>query len=120
MKTTIIAVLVVIVMGVLTVNRDVLFKALEDASTYETEIEREIEIKEVQPEWATDEDAVKAAKDVLRKKELEAELNALEANFEATTATYEEELNRLKNSYAVSKESYTNRKKELELEIGSY
>jgi hypothetical protein len=46
-------------------------------------------IKEVEPDWAVDEDAVKAAQDVIRRKELEAELSALEANFEATVATYE-------------------------------
>lgn len=31
------------------------------------------------PEWAVDEDAVKAAQDVIRRKELEAELELLEA-----------------------------------------
>lgn len=43
----------------------------------ETEvIEKEVE---VHPDWATDEDAVKAAQAVIRKKELEAELTSLDA-----------------------------------------
>ena len=35
-------------------------------------IEKEVTEVEVTPDWATDEDAVKAAQDVIRKKELEA------------------------------------------------
>lgn len=38
-----------------------------------------VETVEVLPEWAEDEDAVKAAQDVLKKKELEAELETLES-----------------------------------------
>jgi hypothetical protein len=45
---------------------------LRDNST-EFILEREIETIEVKPDWATDEDAVQAAKDVIRRKELEAE-----------------------------------------------
>ena len=42
--------------------------------------ERVVEVeKEVTPEWATDQDAVKAAQDVIRRKELEAELTTLES-----------------------------------------
>jgi len=42
--------------------------------------ERVVEVeKAVHPEWATDEDAVKAAQDVIRRKELEAELATLES-----------------------------------------
>lgn len=37
------------------------------------------ETVEVTPDWAQDADAVKAAQDVIRKKELEAELKNLEA-----------------------------------------
>jgi hypothetical protein len=36
-----------------------------------------IEVQEVAPEWASDEDAVEAAKAVIRKKELTAESKAL-------------------------------------------
>lgn len=40
-----------------------------------TEYTREVEtiVEEVHPEWATDEEAVKAAQDVIRKKELQAQ-----------------------------------------------
>lgn len=38
-----------------------------------------VETVEVLPAWAEDEDAVKAAQDVLKKKELEAELETLES-----------------------------------------
>lgn len=46
-----------------------------DGNTHEvvTNVEREEVIKEVTPDWATDEDAVKAAQAVIRKKELEAQ-----------------------------------------------
>ena len=36
-------------------------------------VQKETEVIEVHPEWATDEDAIKAAQDVIRKKELEAQ-----------------------------------------------
>lgn len=49
-------------------------------------IETEEVIKEVHPEWAVDEDAVKAAQDVIRRKELEAEENRLEGEIEALKA----------------------------------
>lgn len=43
-------------------------------------VKSEVEvIKEVTPEWAQDEDAVKAAQAVIRKKELESELTSLDA-----------------------------------------
>lgn len=51
-----------------------------------TRIETEEVIKEVQPEWATDEDAVKAAQDVVRRKELQAELNTVESEIDALKA----------------------------------
>lgn len=38
---------------------------------------KEVEYIETTPEWAKDEDAVKAAQDVIRKKELQAELEQL-------------------------------------------
>lgn len=56
-----------------------------------------------------DEDACKAAQDVIDRKAAEAELEALEASFEALTATYEAE-----------EAAYLEAKKELELELGSY
>ena len=42
-----------------------------------TVTEKTMEVVEVKPEWATDEDAVKAAQDVIRKKELKAEQEKL-------------------------------------------
>lgn len=56
-----------------------------------------------------DEDACNAANDVIRKKELEAELNALESNFAALTATYE-----------ADKVDYLAKKIELEKALGVY
>ena len=38
-----------------------------------TSVEQQEVIKEVRPDWAEDEDAVQAAQDVIRRKELEAE-----------------------------------------------
>lgn len=72
-------------------------------------IEKEEIVKEVTPDWASDEEAVKAAQAVIRRKELETELNALESNFEALTASYEAE-----------KASYKAKKTELEKELGTY
>lgn len=40
-------------------------------------------IKEVTPDWASDEEAVQAAKDVIRKKELQAELETLDMEIKA-------------------------------------
>lgn len=62
----------------------------------------EEKVVEVAPDWADDEDAVAAAKAVIRKKELETELNALEADFEVHKARYE------------------SRKVEIEKELGVY
>ena len=53
------------------------------AETQNRPVEVEREIVEVSPDWAQDEDAVDAAKAVLRRKELEAEENRLAAEIEA-------------------------------------
>lgn len=45
-------------------------------------------VEEVHPEWATDEEAVKAAQDVIRKKELEAQ----EADLVAQISALQDEL----------------------------
>jgi len=99
-KKTIIGILIVVIVGgvVSQIGKEEVF----------TKIETEV-IKEVTPEWATDEDAVKAAQDVVRKKALEAELKALQASFASSTATFEAE-----------KESFLKREVELEKEIGVY
>jgi len=51
--------------------------------------EKTMEVVEVSPDWATDEDAVKAAQDVIRRKELEAEQAQLEALLASTTKRIE-------------------------------
>jgi hypothetical protein len=50
---------------------------LSAGSEIEYVAEPVIEVQEVAPEWASDEDAVEAAKAVIRKKELTAESKAL-------------------------------------------
>jgi uncharacterized protein YxeA len=52
-----------------------------------TEVSNSPEIPE---SWQTDEDAIKAAKDVIRKKELQAELKALDAEIAEKTAKRKE------------------------------
>lgn len=71
MKATIIAIVVVGLMAVTLSLRN------SDTISY---VKEEV-IKEVEkvPDWAQDEDAVKAAQAVIRKKELEAELTSLDA-----------------------------------------
>lgn len=67
MKTFIVAVGIVAIMGLLvelTYNKPV-------------EVIQQEVVKEVTPEWATDEEAVEAAQAVLRRKELENELSVL-------------------------------------------
>lgn len=71
--------------------------------------EKEIVVDEVLPEWAEDEEAVKAAQDVIRRKELEAELSQLEQTFASSTERYEAE-----------KAEYQKKKVELEKQIGVY
>lgn len=39
--------------------------------------------KEVQPEWATDEDALKAAQDVINRKKLEAQLEEVQSKIDS-------------------------------------
>jgi len=55
------------------------------------------------PEWASDTEAVEAAQAVMRKKVLTEEVNVLEGDIEALTATYEAQLNEL-NEQKVEKE----------------
>ena len=64
---------------------------------------------EVLPEWAKDEDAIKAAEAVMKKKELEAALTVLKDTFASSTALYEAE-----------KKAFTAKKTELEKELGTY
>lgn len=54
--------------------------AVKDMSTI-TVVNQEPQVikEEVHPEWATDEEAVKAAQDVIKRKELEAELEVVQS-----------------------------------------
>lgn len=62
------------------------------------------EVVEVQPDWASDEDAVEAAKKVIRTKELEAQKNVLEGEIEALKAQYEADLAAKQSELDVIKE----------------
>lgn len=66
-----------IAVGVVAVMFGVL--AVKDMSTI-TVVNQEPQVikEEVHPDWATDEDAVKAAQDVIKRKELEAELEVVQ------------------------------------------
>ena len=72
-------------------------------------VKPEVITEEVHPEWATDEDAVAAAEAVVLRKAQEAELEALEASFASSTATYEAE-----------RADFLENKERLEKLIGSY
>lgn len=61
-------------------------------TSYQYERQVEEVIKEVHPEWATDEDAVEAAQAVIRKKELEAQ----EADLVGQISTLQEELDEVR------------------------
>jgi molecular chaperone GrpE (heat shock protein) len=90
-------------MVILVGNRDTLLSG--DVIHYEKEV---VEV-EVTPDWAKDEDAVKAAQDVIRKKELEAQLESLKTDWNSTTANYE-----------AQKKEYLAKKEALEKELGTY
>lgn len=77
MKATIIAVVVVVMMAVALAFRN------SDPITYVKEQVEVIKEVEVQPDWAKDEDAVKAAQAVIRKKELEAQIADLDTKIKA-------------------------------------
>lgn len=79
MKTLIIALGIVAVMGVI----------MEVSFNGETLIQKQTVVEEVVPDWADDEDAVKAAQDVIRRKELEAEKKLLESIVASTTGRIE-------------------------------
>ena len=71
MKTTIGVIILVIVMGVA-----VQMKGTD--TVYVREDTVEVKAEEVKEKWQTDEDAIKAAQAVIRKKELQAEMTALD------------------------------------------
>lgn len=73
--------------------------------TYEKQVIEKI----VEPEWATNQEAVGAAKAVIRRQKLEAELVTLNNDWVTTSAEYEAE-----------KASYLEKKEKLEKELGTY
>jgi hypothetical protein len=87
LKTIIIVVILVIVMGVA-----VQMRGTDTVYVKENTVEVKAELKEA---WETDEDAIKAAQAVIRKKELQAELTGLKEVQASTTErikTLEKEL----------------------------
>ena len=82
MKTIIIAVGIVIAMGVVV---QMIPSTTEVIQGEQTEVTIEVE-----PDWATDEEAKQAAKDVIRRKELEADKSRLEGQIEALQSELEQ------------------------------
>lgn len=72
MKTTIIAVVIVVMMGLAVTYKN------SDPISYVKSTSEVVQV-EVTPEWAKDEEAVKAAQDVIKRKELEAQLKEKDA-----------------------------------------
>lgn len=66
-------------------------------------------IEEPKEAWMTDEEAVKAAQDVIKRKQLKTELTILDTTFDSLTAKYEEDV-----------KNYKAKKIELEKELGTY
>jgi hypothetical protein len=77
MKTITIAIVVVVMIGLA-----VKYLGTETVTYVKEGVTMEV-IKEVTPDWASDEEAVQAAKDVIRKKELQAELETLDMEIKA-------------------------------------
>lgn len=77
MKTITIAIVVVVMTGLA-----VKYFGTETVTYVKEGVTMEV-IKEVTPDWASDEEAVQAAKDVIRKKELQAELETLDMEIKA-------------------------------------
>lgn len=88
MKYTIIGVMTILVIGGIYL----------ESTNQATVVEKQVEHVEVQPEWAKDEDAVKAAQDVIRKKELEAEEAEIVAAIKAEQAAHEKSISEKQNA----------------------
>ena len=71
-----------ILIGIVGVNKDRIGEILANTA----EVQKEVLEVEVHPEWATDEDALRAAQDVIQRKEWEAELNTVQGDIEALRA----------------------------------
>jgi len=104
-KTTVFALCFVLVVGVVAG-----VEALNRSNSLEV-VKIDKEVVEVNPNLhlLEDEDAVQAAKDVIRRKQAEQELNAVQGNIEALRASFETELSLLEEQEEV-----------LELELGVF
>lgn len=89
MKLIIAGVVLAVVMGLLVTNRDAILGSSEGL-TYVKERTMEVVKEEPKEAWQTDEEAIQAAKDVVRKKELQAELQSLRNLQASTTAKIKE------------------------------
>lgn len=96
---------------VIAVGIAVIFNLEQDSTVINERLEPETleVVTPVVEKWMTDEEAIQAAKDVVRKKELEAELIQLKDGWSAATAEYENQ----KKEYLLKKET-------LEKELGTY
>ncbi len=99
-RNAIIAVIVIGLFGGIVYNLETTTEYVRETIT---------ETVEVTPDWASDTEAVEAAKAVIHKKALTESINVLDGEIEALTATYEAE-------HARIMEQKTNKEKEL----GSY
>ena len=72
MKTIISVVILVIVMGVIVQMKGT------DTTYVREDVTLEVQQEEIKEKWQTDEDAIKAAQAVVKKKELQAELEKLD------------------------------------------
>ena len=96
-KTTVFALCFVLVVGVVAG-----VEALNRSNSLEV-VKIDKEVVEVNPNLhlLEDEDAVQAAKDVIRRKQAEQELNAVQGNIEALRASFETELSLLEEQEEV-------------------
>jgi len=83
----------VVVMGTLLSNWEVIENAFDTSVSYQKAETIEVE---VHPDWASDEEAVSAAKGVIQRKAWEADKERLEGQIEALQAQYETDLDALK------------------------
>ena len=91
-KSIIIGVISVVVMGTLLSNWEVIENAFDTSVSYQKAETIEVE---VHPDWASDEEAVSAAKGVIQRKAWEADKERLEGQIEALQAQYETDLDAL-------------------------
>lgn len=98
MKTTIAVVILAVVMGTLVINRDkIVDMVMTKGPSYVGEL-AEVQIVEAPKEdWMLDGEAIQAAKDVIKKKELTAELEAIDGEVKAVKEKYEADLKTLQD-----------------------